>query len=265
MSTLIWDQPGTRFYESGIDRGVLYLPEGNGVAWSGLIAVNEKVVGNEATPLYFDGVKFADVLVPGDYAASISAFTYPDEFLQFEGTVEVANGLFVTNQPQNRFGLSYRTMVDDDEYGNEQAYKIHVLYNLIAVPSQKNHQTLSANPNAIAFEWSITAIPGEIPGFRPTAHLIFDTRAMSPLLLADIENTLYGDGLTVPTLPDISTMVSFIGGWVIIRITDNGDGTWTAEGPDELITMLDATTFQITQANAVYLGVDKYAISSLTY
>lgn len=264
-STLVWDEIGTRFYEIGVDRGVLYLPDGNGVAWNGLISVNEKSDGNESIPIYFDGVKYSESLIPGDFAASLTAYTYPDEFLECEGILDVGNGLFTTNQQPSRFGLSYRTMIGDDIDGVNQYYKIHILYNLTAIPSQKNYQTIAGDSNAIAFEWNISSVPGEIPGFRPTAHVIFDTRHMSPLLLQDIENTLYGDGSTTPTLPPISTLISFIDAWVIMRITDNGDGSWTATGPDNMFSMLDATTFQITQANAEYLDADTYVISDLTY
>ena len=46
MSKLVWDKTGERFYETGVDRGVLY-PMGTdrtypkGVAWNGLTAVTE--------------------------------------------------------------------------------------------------------------------------------------------------------------------------------------------------------------------------------
>lgn len=263
MPTLLWDEAGTRVYESGIDRGVLYLSDGAGVVWNGLISVNEIVEENEISPTYFDGVKITEIVVPGNFAATMTAFTYPDEFLEFEGTVDIGNGLFATNQRQKRFGLSYRTMIDSDS--DVQHYKIHILYNLLAVPSQKNYQTLSNSPNPIEFEWNLSAIPGEINGYRPSAHLIIDTRYMSPDLVRDIEGTLYGEGINSAVLPEIITLTNFISNWVIIRIVDNLDGTWTAIGPDTRITMLDATTFQILNANAEYIDGDTYVISTLTY
>lgn len=263
MSLLVWDEIGTHFYEAGVDRGVLYLPDGNGVPWNGLINVTESSE-NQATPVYFDGIKYADILTFGDFSGTIKAYTYPDEFLQFEGILEVGNGLFVNNQQPNRFNLSYRTRIGndiDENYG----YKIHILYNLIATPSEKSYDTMSVDKSAIEFEWSISAIPDKISGFKPTAHLIIDSRKMGPLLLQDIEDTLYGNEFDDAKLPPLSTLTSFIDNWVIIRITENGDGTWTATGPDNLITMLDATTFQIIQANARYLDADTYLISDLTY
>jgi len=262
----MWDEVGTRFYETGVDRGVLYLTDGLGVPWNGLTSVTEKTSGSTESPLYFDGVKYGEHLAVGDFGATLKAYTYPDEFLEFEGVLDGGNGLFVTNQFPSRFGLSYRTKIGNDVDGLDAGYKIHILYNLLAIPSQKGYNSLSDNAgNLSEFEWTLSSIPGEIEGFRPTSHIILDTRIMSPVLVADIETTLYGNEINAPYLPPISTLVSQISSWVIIRIIDNGDGTWTAEGPDDLISMLDATTFQIIQANAVYLDADTYAISDSTH
>jgi hypothetical protein len=263
MPAILWDQSGDRFYQAGVDRGVLYLPDGTGVPWNGLISINESVSGNEASPIYFDGVKFADVVTLGEFSASLKAYTYPDEFLQFEGVLEVGNGLFVTNQPVSRFNLSYRTKIGNDDSG-DLGYKIHVIYNLMAIPQSINYETISS-VNVVEFEWAITSIPVEVSGFHPTAHLIFDSRFMGSLLIEDIEHTLYGDKFNDASLPSLSTLTSFISQWVIMRITDNYDGTWTVIGPDSLIKMLDSTTFQIIQANAEYLDENTYIISDLTY
>lgn len=264
MATLVWDDVGARIYETGVDRGVLYLPNGIGVPWNGLISVTEQS-SVDSEGLYFDGVKYGSHRALSEFSATLAAYTYPDEFLEFEGVLYSNNGLYLANQPAKRFGLSYRTRVGNDIDGVDAGYKIHILYNLIAEPSERNYQSLSAETEVVDFQWEISAIPSEVPGFRPTAHLILDSRLMSATLLADIENTLYGDNVTDATLPPISTLVSFIGNWVIMRITDNLDGTWTVEGPDEFITMLSGTEFQITQANAVYLDVNTYNISDVTY
>lgn len=263
MTAITWDEVGTRVYEAGVDRGVLYLPDGGGVPWSGLISVSEKPPSSAGTPVYFDGMKYGESLALGDFSAALRAYTYPDEFLEFEGVADAGNGMYLANQRPLRFGLSYRTKVGNDTEGDEAGYKIHVIYNLTAIPSQKMYST-RPDGSVSSFEWTVSAIPEVVPGFRPTAHVIFDTRKMTDLLISDIERTLYGDEITEPRLPAISTLVAFISDWVVIRITDNNDGTWTAEGPDDLITMLDATSFQIIQANAVYLDADTYVISDTT-
>lgn len=265
MTQIAWDQAGERIYQAGVDRCVLYTPNQGAVPWNGILSVNETIEGNTGTPVYFDGLKIAEARSPGDFAGTIRAYTCPDEFLDLEGVVDVGNGLRLANQPPQRFSLSYRTKIGNDLEGNDFAYKIHILYNLLATPSPKAFLTESTDPAAIQFEWTISAIPQKVAGYRPTSHIIFDTREMDPLLLSDIENTLYGTSGTDAHLPPLSSLVSFASGWVIIRIIDNFDGTWTAIGPDNLITMLDSETFQIIQANAVYLDDDLYRISDSTH
>lgn len=264
-TTIIWDEVGSRTYESGIDRGVIYPANGVGVPWNGITSVSEKLEGNETTALYFEGVKYAEEVVPGEYAATISAYTYPDELVEFEGNLEVGNGLFVTGQRPKRFGLSYRTKIGNDEDGDNAGYKIHVVYNLLAVPSSRNYSSINNSTSPLEFQWDVTAIPSEIPGYRPTAHLIFDSRKIEANLFADLEATLYGDGSTDATLPAASTLAGFISSWVVIRIIDNQDGTWTAEAEGNYIEMVDATTYKINNANTKTLDVNSYSISNLTY
>jgi len=266
MTALTWDQPGERVYEAGVDRGVLYTPSHGAVVWNGLISITESVSGNEITPIYFDGVKIANSMSPGDFSGTLRAFTYPDEFLELEGIIDAGNGLFVANQEPTRFGLSYRTKIGDDIDSLNLGYKIHLLYNVTATPSPKNYQT-TQGADAIPFEWNISAIPDVIPGYRATAHVFFDTRDMDPIFIKDIENTLYGDETKDAKLPPLSTIINFSSNWVIIRITDNGDGTWTAEGPDDYIrTFEEDESFEIINGNAV-IGIDGYTylISDLTH
>lgn len=263
MTKILWDQPGEKIYEAAVDRGVLYTKSGEAVPWNGLISINEKTAGWEANPVYFDGIKIGDSVALGDYAATISAYTYPEEFLDALGVAPIGNGMYVDNQTPNRFGLSYRTKVGDDINGTDLGYKIHVLYNLIAAPSQKNNQTGDLAP--IEFQWDVTTIPEEVHGYRATSHVIFDTRYMEAMMIQDIETALYGDGFNQPGLPDLATLVGFAGNWAVIRITEFSDGTWTAEGPANLITYLDGTTFQITQANAIFIDANTYMISNTVH
>jgi len=173
MTTLVWDAVGDRVYETGVDRGVLYLSDGRGVPWNGLTAVEDRTTST-VTPLYWDGVKYNDLFVVGDFVGLLKAYTYPDEFMEFEGVQEVDNGLFVAGQTPKIFGLSYRTKIGND-LTSELGYKIHILSNLTAVPSTKAFKTISDTMAAVEFEWTLTAVPSHVPGYKPTSHLIFDT------------------------------------------------------------------------------------------
>lgn len=237
MARLTWE-PGVRPYEAGIDRGVLYLADKSGIAWTGLISVEEEI-DSEGTPYYMDGIRFLNSIVEGDFAAKLTAFTYPDEF-----------------ETANVFGLSYRTQMGEDR-------KVHILYNLTASPSEKTFETISEDPNALEFSWSINGVPEYILGNRPTAHAILDFGWFDPTLTAALEDILYGTDTAAPRLPSISELMTFLTDWKLIVITDHGDGTWTATTAyDNIITFSDDTTFMITGIDGTFFDADTYTIST---
>ena len=262
MTALVWDETGQRFFEAAVSNGVFYDQDGLGTVWNGLTAIEENS-SNQVSAVHFDGLKINDVVTIGDFSATMRAWTYPDEFLPYEGIGEEQRGFFIANQAVHRFGLSYQTKVGNDIEGLTFGYKIHVLYNLTAIPGQKLYQTMSLETEPAEFEWSITGIPEGIENYRPTAHVIFDSTRMDPWLLEDLKGILYGDEENPPHLPPLKGLATFIRKWERLIIIDHGDGTWTAESPrDEDIIMLDETTFEITADTAVYLDPETYEISS---
>jgi hypothetical protein len=261
VSALVWDQTGERLYETGVRKGVFYGDDRVGVPWNGLTSVEENL-DTEAKPVYFDGVKINDLVTVGDYSATLKAFTYPDEFLVYEGSEDASEGFLITAQEPRRFGLSYQTLVGND-LGAEH-YKIHLVYNALAVPTSKSFETISEDVAPTDFEWAITCVPEELTNFRPTAHVIFDSRRIPATLLADIETILYGDETHEPMLPPLRNFAAFIRNWHRLVIIDYGDGTWRADDSMEegFITMINETTFQIVTDTATYLDADTYTISS---
>lgn len=261
MTKLLWDQTGERIFETGVDRGVLYL-NGTAIPWNGLTSVKENLAEQTAEAFYFDGVKYIDSPAMGDYASTIRAYTYPDEFCEYEGDLSLDDGLYATNQGNKSFGMTYRTLVGDDLSGIDAGYKIHILYNLTAIPEGVTYQTLNSSAEAFEFGWTVTSTPDRVTGFRATAHAIVDSRYLPSELLGLLEDILYGTETEDAELPTLQELTDFLAGWGLITITDNGNGTWQADGPDTLITMLDSTTFQITGVNAIYLDADTYEVST---
>jgi hypothetical protein len=262
MATLVWDETGKRFYETGVNKGVFYDDEGRGVSWNGLTSVEESI-SDQVQAVHFDGLKFNDILTVGDLSAVMRAWTYPDEFLPYEGILEEQKGFYVAHQTRSKFGLSYQTKVGNDLKGLELGYKIHILYNLTALPAQKEYQTLSSDTEPLEFEWTLTGIPEYIENYRPTAHIILDSRRLDPWLLEDIESIIYGDEDNDAYLPPLKGFATFIRKWDRLIITDHGDGTWSAETPrEEQIVMLDDTTFEITAETVNYLDPETYEIWS---
>lgn len=262
MTTIQWHQPGDRVYEAGLDRGVLYVHGQTGVAWNGLTSLDENDI-KTVEPIHYDGVKFNDIVTLGEFSGVIRAITYPDDFLLCEGTLEDQTGIFVTSQPIKRFNLCYRTKIGEGENGVDSGYKIHILYNLTAVPSQKTRQTLGMDIAPMEFEWSLTSIPEDIEGYRPTAHLIIDSRGMDQWLLQDIEDVLYGTVDREPIIPSLKALTTFIRKWNRQIIIDNGDGTWSIIVQDpSVITMISPTEFSIEADNVTYLNPTTYEVSS---
>lgn len=265
MASLVWDKVGDRFYETGLDRGVLYLSNGSAVPWNGLIEVVEKL-DKESSPIYYDGLKISDHVSLGDFSATMKAITYPDEFLELEGYGFLRQGMFVGNQSPQTFSLSYRTRVGNDVEGDSLGYKIHILYNLTAIPNDKTYGTISDSQNIIEFEWDIVSVPVDVPGFRPTAHIIINSIDLESQLLTFIEEMLYGTETNDPNLISISDLISYMYTWARMEIVDNGDGTWTAitqSDGDIYYDVLDNQLFTINNANATYSDSDTYSISNV--
>lgn len=208
MARLDWSAIGERFFETGVDRGVLYVDGSPGVAWVGLVSVDESSSGTTNQAYYIDGVKYLNRLTRDEFQAKISAYTYPEEFGQCDGTAEIANGLFARHQRRKPFGFSYRTKIGNDTEGVDHGYKIHIVYDALAQPSDASYQTLSDSQSALNFSWQITTKPSLVNNFAPTAHFVIDSRTTPDWLLTYIENILYGTEQATPRLPDAGEVVT---------------------------------------------------------
>jgi len=259
MSKLEWNRPQDRTFEAGLDRGVIYVEDGPVVAWSGLSSVED---GGESVvkEFFIDGIKYLATVSPRDWKGSLTAYTYPDEFAELIGIAELGDGLYVDSQAHGRFNLSYRTMITTPEVDTKQHYKIHLIYKAMASLSGFTNETLTGDgTDPTAFEFELTAVPIAIPGFRPSAHVILDTRKMDDATLATLEDIIYGTDLVDPAMPTIVELIDLLrytGGVVVVY---NGDGTWTATGSNKDIYMLDNDGhFQIDNVAAEYLSEDIY-------
>ena len=216
MATLTWDVQSERYYETGVSKGVLYpFKEGKyskGVAWNGLTAVNENPSGAEPTPLYADNIKYLNLLSNEEFAATVEAYTYPDEFAECDGSAELATGVSVGQQKRIPFGLSYVTKLGNDTDGQDHGYKIHLIYGALAKPTQKNYATINDNPEAITFSWELSTTPVAVPNLKPTACITIDSTKVTPENLKKIEDKLYGTESEEAALPTPAELAALIAG-----------------------------------------------------
>lgn len=262
MTRLIWSQAGTRYFESGVDRGVLYVGAAPGVPWIGLINVEEKPTGGDARPRYIDGKKYLNTSAHEEFEATLTAYTYPRQFEPCEGSVQVRPGLMVTQQPRASFGLSYRTLIGNDTDGTEHGYKLHLVYNALAKPSSKRFNTLDDSPDPTEFSWDVTTRPPVMAGYKPTAHMVIDSRYTNAITLASLEDILYGTDVTPPTLPTFAEVLAVFDTLVDLEVVDNGDGSADISAPDDAITVYGDGMYAITWETVEDNGDGTYTISS---
>lgn len=206
MSRLLWDQTGEKLYETGVDRGVLYKRDSKGqyplgVPWNGLTAVNESPEGAEANPLYADNKKYLDLISAEQFKYGIEAYTYPDEWADCDGSKEIAPGVFATQQSRSHFGMSYRSLIGNDVENTDYGYKLHLVYDSTASPSEKNNTSVNDSPEATTFSWECSTTPVECPDCKPTAHIIIDSTKADKDTLKRLEDILYGTDKTEARLP----------------------------------------------------------------
>lgn len=207
-----WDQTGERFFETGVDRGVLYpASDGTypkGVAWNGLTAVNESPSGGEPSAIWADNMKYGSLTSTEEFGGSIEAYTYPEEFAECDGSIAVATGVYIGQQKRKLFGFSYRTKIGNDIEGDELGYKLHLVYGALASPSDRSHSTVNDNPDAETMSWDFSTTPVTISAtdadgkkYKPTSHIVIDSTKVSAAKLTAIETILYGSADAEPKLP----------------------------------------------------------------
>lgn len=226
---LTWDQVGDRIYETGVDKGVLFLPDNTGIynggfAWNGLTGVSESPSGAESSPQYADNIKYLNLVSAEEFGATIEAFTYPNEFAQCDGTAAPSAGVYLGQQGRRSFGLAYRTRVGNDVDGTDFGYKIHLIYGALAAPSERAYATINDSPEALTFSWELSTTAVDVPGmnpvtgkpFKPTASLTIDSTEVSAANLAALEQLLYGTAGANPRLPLPAEVIAMFAGAVVV-------------------------------------------------
>lgn len=205
MTSLTWDKTGEHVYETGVSNGVLYKYDKAGktykagVAWNGLTTVTMSPEGAESNAVYADNIKYLDLISAEELKFTIEAVTYPDEFAECDGTAAIAEGVYIGQQERAKFAFCYRNKIGNDQDG-EAGYKLHIVYNATAAPSERAYATVSDSPEAITFSWECSTTPVPVTNRKPTAELIIDSTKVAPEKLKKIEAKLYGDNAGQPTL-----------------------------------------------------------------
>lgn len=194
---LTWDGVGERFYETGTKMGVIY-PQNSlglyskGYAWNGLTAVTESPSGADATALYADDIKYLNLRATEEFGATIEAYSYPDVFAECDGTAIPVQGVYLGQQVRKPFGFTFRSTLGNDTESNDYGYKLHLIYNATASPSERSYSTINDSPDAISFSWELTTTPINVTGYKPISNIVIDSTKVDATKLAALEQILYG-------------------------------------------------------------------------
>lgn len=214
MPKLVWDDTGKHLFETGVQKGVLYPQVGGaypkGVVWNGLTSVTESPSGAESNPHYADDIKYLNLVSAEEFGATVEAYTYPDEFAKCDGSAEISPGILVGQQERQKFGLCYRTVLGNDTEGNAYGYKLHIIYNATASPSEKQYQTINDSPEAITFSWELSTTPTNVDGHKPTASLVIDSTKVDETKLKKLEDKLYGTESEEASLPTPNEIIALL-------------------------------------------------------
>lgn len=178
MARLVWDKTGERTYETGTEHGVLFPQDKTGkytkgIAWNGLIGVSNTAEGGEETPIHANNGKYLSMRSSEEAKGAITAYAYPKEFRECDGSKEVAPGIYAGQQNRKPFGFAYETIIGNDTEGNDYSKTLHLLYGCTVAPSSREYKTINNDPEAIEFSWDYTTTPAATTkeGFKPTATL----------------------------------------------------------------------------------------------
>lgn len=235
MTRLTWTTPGSG--AAGLDRGVFFSKTSPAVAWDGLISIDTTDGPTDERVQYLDGTVFQRRRWVTEFAGTIKAYTYPDAFYND-----------VLLQTRNvYFGMSWRVPAG-------ASYQIHLVYNVLLLPTQQEHVPSDPAP----FQWDFSTSPEVLPDARRGAHLIIDAGVAQSDALTQFEDILYGSAAADARLPLPFEIFSIFEAQATLIVTYHDDGTADIEGPAGILDQLDTTTWTIDSP-----GVTK--IDSVTY
>lgn len=215
MSKMIWDQIGERRYETGVEQVALFRQVDGaypaGVPWNGITALNLTPSGAESTPLYANDSKYLTLLSVEELGGTIEAYTYPDEWMECDGSAELVPGVYVGQQTRMPFGLAAKTLIGNDTELTKHGYKLHLIYGGLASPTEQSHATINDSPEATTLSWEFSTTPVVVTGHKPTSYVCIDSTKVDAEKLAALEAIIYGSEEAEPRLPlpdEIATLMA---------------------------------------------------------
>lgn len=217
MGRLAWGSHKKRKVETGISKAVLYPNGGDGVSWNGIISITSSPEGADDTTLYADNFIYGKLRSSENLKGKIVAYQSPAEFGQCDGSSSIIPGLLVGQQSRKKFGLCYRTEIFAVN-SIDNGYKIHIIYNATASPSEKEYSTNGDNPEVSKFAWDFSTVPCIVDNYKPFSEIILDSTKIDLINLKELESILYGTGDNSPYLPNADVVLNIVNMNRVVRM-----------------------------------------------
>lgn len=216
MAELIWDALAERFVEFGVSNGVLYTPVAGvyttGVVWNGLVSVTKSPSGAEPNRTYADNINYITRMSVEEFNATIECYTFPLEFLKFNGVGKTANGMQVGQQSRPGFGFSWQSR-KANALDENLGFIVNLAYGLMASPSENADKTKTETPEDKVFSFAVSGTPVAVTGFEPTSIISIDSTDpdVDPDGLEALLDVLYGRDVAAARLPlpdEVNTLLA---------------------------------------------------------
>lgn len=249
MTRLDWSA-NKREIQYGVERCVLYPKDAPGVQWQGVEKISLSPENTDLTAMYHDGIARNQSQLMSSLSITLSAYTYPDEFLEFDLAEEN------WQEPLKEFDLCWTSLgMDDTRY-------LHLLYNCQTVPSDAAFSTIDdSTVTPMLFSWNIACRPEKVKWYSPAAHFVLDSSMVLPENYAAATEILYGTDESDPRMPSVEELLELFAVSSLIVI-DHGDGSYTVEGPDDMVTQPLDGVFKMEAPSLVHLDGGMFRVSS---
>lgn len=228
MSKLVWDKSDERFWQTGIEQVALFIKAssvtnntnyGTGIAWSGVSSIAESPSGAESNKVYADNVEYLNLISAEELGITLTAYDSPVEFDQCDGMATVTAGVVFGQQNRKEFGLAYKSRIGTNADGDSYGYKIHLVYNCKASPSERTYNTVNESPEALEFSWTISTtkehigsitVGGVTTAYKDIAMITIDSRDFKTegqkAALKAFEEQLWGRDADTTANPEVTAL-----------------------------------------------------------
>jgi hypothetical protein len=124
--------------------------------------------------------------------------------------VELSPGFYAEDQPIRSFGLVYRTLIANDQEGQEYSYRLNFIFQAYAAERTYTRETVNNQVRVTTRSFDVKAIAQENTNYPPISYISLSPESIAPTPITALEELIYGTDLTDPTMPSIDELITLL-------------------------------------------------------